>query len=156
VPRIEEHIDIEARQADVFRFCHNTANRPEWDEQVMHVDMLTPAPIRSGTLLRVDGKTRGSVFSWDGEYVHYQFPQGSKLRVIDTAFASPFAPGSEITWEFSSVSAGTRFSWVWNYRSRGIIARVLDSLGGRASANRAIKNSLNNLKDIIESGRRIG
>jgi hypothetical protein len=32
----------------------------------------------------------------------------------------------------------------------------LDSLGGRASADRAIKNSLNNLKDIIESGRRIG
>ncbi len=155
MPRIEEYIDIAARQADVFRFCHDVGSRPKWDEQVMHVELLTPSPIRQGTLLRVDAKySGGSVFSWDGEVVNYHFPVSSKVRVIDTASTSPFGPGSQINWEFSSAGSSTRLTWVWDYQPRGILARILDKLGGHASTQRAIKNSLNNLKGMIESGRR--
>jgi uncharacterized protein YndB with AHSA1/START domain len=157
VPTIEETIDIAAGPSDVFRFCHDAARRPDWDEQVLHVELLTPRPIRLGTLLRVDGKqSGGSVFSWDGEVVSYQFPLHSRIRVLDVASSSPFAPGSEINWKFSSAGSSTRLTWTWDYQPRGFIARVLDSLGGRASTQRAIKNSLNNLKALIEGGRRAG
>lgn len=155
MPRIEEHIDIAAGQTDVFRFCHDIASRPDWDEQVMHVELLTPQPIRQGTLIRIDAKRSGSsIFSWDAEYVGFRFPLSSELRVIDTASSSPFGAGSEIKWQFSSAGGGTRFSWVWDYRPQGILTRILDSLGGRASTQRAIKSSLNNLKAMIESGKR--
>jgi hypothetical protein len=155
VPRIEERIDIAANQSDVFRFCHNIAVRPEWDEQVTHIEVLSHPLIRSGTLLRIDGRhAGGAVFTWDAEVVSYHFPQGSKIRVLDVAASSPFAPGSEISWEFSSVGGSTRLTWVWSYQPKGILARISNSLGGGASARRAIKNSLSNLKTMMESGRR--
>jgi hypothetical protein len=155
VPRIEEHIDIAVRPAEVFRFCHDITSRPEWDQQVMHIELLTPTPIRQGTLLRFDAKHgRGSVFSWDAEVVSYHFPLSSRLRVLDSASSSPFGPRSELSWKFSSVGNDTRLTWVWDYRPRGFLARILDALGGRAATQRAIRNSLSNLKAMIESGRR--
>jgi hypothetical protein len=153
VPRIEEHIDIAANQPDVFRFAHNLDRRPEWDEGVSRVELLSPPPIRIGTLLRVDAASGGSVFTWDGEVVAYQFPSRSRIRVIDAASTSPFARDSQLTWELSSAGGGTRFTWTWEYQTRGIVARIRDALGGRASAQRSIRESLGNLKEVLEKRR---
>lgn len=153
MPRIEESIDIAVTQAEVFRFCHDLARRADWDEQVDRAEALTPQPIRQGSLVRFDARLAGrSVFSWDGEYISFKFPHSSQLRVIDAASSSPFAVGSELAWHFSSVGGRTRLTWVWNYQPGGIIARLMDSLGGRSSTQRAIKNSLHRLKAILESG----
>lgn len=156
VPIIEETTDIAAGPADVFRFCHDARSRPEWDEQVLRIEFLTPPPIRQGTLLRIDAKPAGgsTVFGWDAEVISYHFPTSSRLRVLDTALSSPFGPGSEINWEFSAVGGGTRVTWTWNYKPRGFIASIRDTLGGRAATQRAIRNSLSNLKSMIEAGRR--
>jgi hypothetical protein len=157
MPRIEEHIEIAAARADVFRFCHDISHRPEWDEQVVQIELLTPQPIRSSTLLRVDAShSGGPVFTWDGEYADYKTPSSSLVRVLDTAASSPFGAGSEIIWEFSPVDGGTRFTWIWDYRTRGFIASIADKLGRRAAMQRAIKRSMSNLKKLIESGRRAG
>jgi hypothetical protein len=154
VPRIEEQIEIAAKQADVFRFCHDGGRRAEWDEQVKGVELLTPPPIRQGTLLRVDAALAGSVFTWDGEVTGFQFPASSRVRVIDAASSSPFGQGSQLTWQLSASGNSTRFTWIWEYEPRGFIARIKDSLGGRAATQRAIKSSLNNLKAIMEGSRR--
>ena len=157
MPHIEEHIDIAATVGDVFRYCHDIASRPKWDVQVAQAELLTPPPIRQGTLLRIDAsQSGGSVFSWDAEVVGFQFPLSSRVRVIDTAPSSPFATGSELSWQFSSVGGGTRFTWTWDYKPRGILARIGDKLGGCASTQRAIKRSLAKLKATIEGGRRAG
>jgi len=158
VPIIEESIDIAVGPADVFRFCHDASNRPEWDEQVLRVEFLTPAPMRLGTLLRIDAKPggRSTVFSWDAEVVAYHFPLSSTVSVLDTALSSPFGPGSKVNWEFSSSGSGTRVTWIWNYKPRGFIANIRDVLGGRAATQRAIRNSLRNLKTMLEGGRRAG
>jgi hypothetical protein len=158
VPIIEETIDIAAGPADVFRFCHDAKSRPEWDEQVLRVELLTPAPMRLGTLLRVDAKpaSGSSVFTWDAEVTSYHFPLNSTVRVLDTAFSSPFGPGSEVSWGFSSAGGGTRVTWTWNYKRRGFFASVRDALGGRGATQRAIRNSLKNLKAMVEGGRRAG
>ncbi len=157
MPRIEESIDIAAARAEVFRFCHDLASRAEWDEQVAHIELLTPRPIRRGTLFRVDSsQSGGAVFSWDAEYIEFQLPLGSMARVMDSAPSSPFASGSEISWKLNPVENGTRFTWVWDYQPSGILARIADNLGRRAATRRAIKRSLANLKTIIEEGRRAG
>jgi len=155
MPRIKEQIEIAAARTDVFRFCHDITRRTEWDEQVAQIELLTPRPIRSGTLLRVDAKyERGAVFTWDAEYIEYHIPQNSRMRVIDAASSSPFATESQVSWEFESVGASTRFTWVWDYKSNGIIARIIDTLGRRAATQRAIRRSLVKLKKIIEGGGR--
>ena len=155
MPRIEESIDIAAPLADVFRYCHDIARRPRWDVQVSAVELLSPAPIRQGTLFRVDANYGGgAVFSWDAEYIGFQFPLTSRVRVIDTAPSSPFAAGSEVNWQFSSVGAQTRFTWTWDYKARGFLSRITDILGGRAATRRGIQRSQAKLKGLLEKGER--
>ncbi len=155
MPHIEESIDIAAPLADVFRYCHDIARRPRWDVQATHVELLSPAPIRQGTLFRVDASYGGgAVFSWDAEYVGFQFPLTSRVRVIDTAPSSPFAAGSEVAWQFSSVGGQTRFTWTWDYKARGILSRITDILGGRATVRRGIRHSQAKLKELLEKGER--
>jgi len=151
MPRIEHHIDIAAAPSTVFRFCHDPARRPDWDERVVGVELLTSSPVRRGTLVRIDAGRAGKfLYCWDAEYAEFQFPHNSTLRVLDAAPSSPFNAGSE-SWQFSAVGGSTRFTLVWDYQPRGLFARILDALGRRAATRRAIHSSLANLKTLIEA-----
>ena len=156
MPRLSEQIEINVARVDVFRFCYDLSNWPEWNEQVVAVEVLGSPPIRRGTLLRIDAKHgRSAVFSWEAEVVNYQMPSGSTIRALDTAGTSPFASGSQLQWQFDSMEGGgTRLTWTWDYNNRGFFASVKNVLGGKSTMHRAIKQSLNNLKTLIESGRR--
>lgn len=151
--RIEEQIEIGAGATTVFRLCHDVDRRPDWDGRVTRAQVITPKPIRRGSVIRFDTRPAGgSVFSWDGEVVEYHFPSSSKLRVVDVAPSSSFVSGTE-TWRFSSSgqpASATRFTLVWDYKPRGIVGRVLDLLFRRGATRRAIAQSLENLKGIIE------
>ena len=151
MPLIEESIEIAAAPSDVFRFCHDPAQRPEWDVRVVRMELLTSSPVRSGTLIRVDAAQGGRyAFSWDGEVASYRFPSGSEVRVLDAAPSSPFSGGTE-TWDFSRSGSGTRVKISWDYKTRGIIKRILDALGRRVAVRSQIKRSLANLKALLES-----
>jgi uncharacterized protein YndB with AHSA1/START domain len=151
MPRIEEHMDIAVPRSDLFRFCHDVERRPEWDERIEQMTLLTATPIRRGTLFRVDARpVRGPVFSWEGEYVDYQYLDSSTVRVIDAAPSSHFKAGRE-KWRFSSTNGQTKFTLLWEYEVRGFLARILDVLGRRAAIQRAVKQSLINLKELVET-----
>jgi hypothetical protein len=149
--RIEEHADIAASSSIVFRFCHDISRRPEWDERVLGMQLLNSSIVRQGALFSVDADAGGLVFSWEGEYIAFQFPRHSKVRVMDAALSSPFSAGSE-EWEFSSVGGSTHFNLVWEYQPRGFLGRITDALWRRAATRRAVRRSLDNLKEIIETG----
>jgi len=152
MPRIEESIEITAAPVTVFNFCHNAARWPEWNGRVVGAELLSPKPVRRGTLLSIDaGRAGRYLFSWDAEYTEFQFPRASTLRVINAAPSSPFKAGSE-SWKFDSAGGGTRFTVIWDYEHRNFIARVTDALGRRAATRSAIRHSLANLKALIESG----
>jgi uncharacterized protein YndB with AHSA1/START domain len=150
--RIEASIDIAAPTVDVFRYCHNLDHRPLWDERVVGAEMITPAPIRRGSLVRIEAGRAGQFhFTWDGEYIEYVLPRRSTLKVLDAAPSSPFKSGTE-TWEFAKVDNGTRLSLTWEYQSSGLLATISDTLGKRGGTRRAIQRSLKNLKALIEAG----
>jgi len=151
MPAIHKHIQIEARPTGVFRFCHDMNRRPDWDERVTRAKVLTPKPIRRGTVVRMDTKPpMGDVFSWEGEFVEFHFPSSSRIEVIDVAPSSHFVDGSE-KWVFQRSGDGTELSLVWEYRPRGILGRLLDLLVRRRTIRRAIGESLENLKEMIEA-----
>jgi uncharacterized protein YndB with AHSA1/START domain len=151
MPKIQGQIEIDAAAADVFRFAHDAASRSKWDMRVVNMELLTPAPVRSGTLFRVDAGSGGYVsFSWEGEITAFHFPHSSTFRVMDAAPSSPFVRGSTESWEFSSTGGGTRVTISRDYKTRGFIGKVTDALGGRATAKRAIRRSLANLKRLME------
>jgi hypothetical protein len=147
---IEEKIEIAASSSDVFRICHDVTKRPEWDERVGRIELLTPAPIRQGTLIQVDARASGKIFGWEGEYSEFKYPLNSTIKVLDAAPSSPFKAGTE-QWTFSKVGNATRLTVAWEYEPRNILSRILNLLGGRATTRRAIRSSLSNLKQMIES-----
>jgi len=150
--RIEESINIAAAPMTVFRLCHDFARRPEWDDRVVGIELITPAPVRRGSLVRIEaGRSGQFLFTWDAEYVDYQLPSGSTLKVIDAAPSSPFKSGAE-TWQFSKSADGTQFILTWEYQPRGFIARILDAVGRRSATRRAIRRSLSRLKKLVEAG----
>jgi ribosome-associated toxin RatA of RatAB toxin-antitoxin module len=148
--RIEEQIEIAASSSDVFRLCHDIAKRALWDERVGRIELITSAPIRSGTLIQVDARRGGNYFGWEGEYAEFKYPFNSTVKVLDAAASSPFKAGEE-EWTFSKMSDGTRLSLVWEYEPRNILYRILDVLGGRAATRAAIRRSLSKLKQLIEN-----
>jgi len=148
--RIEEQIEVAAGATTVFRFCHDMERRPEWDERVTRAKVLTPKPIRRGSVIRFDTEpAMGSVFSWDGEVVEYHFPSSSKVEVVDVAPSSSFVSGTEV-WRFDGSGRSTRLTLVWEYKPRGIIGRILDVLIRRGSARRAVQQSLENVRASME------
>ncbi len=154
MPNIENQIEIAAGATTVFRFCHDMDRRPEWDERVTRAKVLTPKPIRRGSVIRFDTEpAAGAVFSWDAEVIEHHFPSSSKVEVVDVAPSSSFVSGSE-TWRFSSSGAAigtTRFDLIWDYKPRGVIGFLLDLLIRRRSTRHAIAQSLENLKGMIEA-----
>ena len=151
MPRLVEQIQIARRPPDTFRLCHDLDRRAEWDERVTRVEVLTPKPVRRGSVVRIDMRpAMGSVFSWEGEFVDYTFPSSSKLEVIDTAPSSYFVAGRE-AWRLETSGRGTLLTLIWEYRPRGLIGRIVDALMRRGSIRRAIKQSLKNLKAVAEA-----
>lgn len=151
--RIEEQIDVAARPSRAFRLCHDVNRRPAWDERVTRMKLLTHGPIRRGSLVRVDAHppTGGPVFSWEGEFVGYDYPSHSRLEVLDAAPSSPFARASE-DWQFARRGEGTRITLVWDYQPRGILGRIADTLVRRRRTRRALEQSLENLKLALGDG----
>ena len=151
MPAIHKHIQIEARPTGVFRFCHDMNRRPDWDERVTRAKVLTPKPIRRGTVVRMDTKPpMGDVFSWEGEFVEFHFPSSSRIDVIDVAPSSPFVEGSEEL-QVRRSGNGTALSLRWEYTPRGILGRILDLLVRQRAVRRAVAKSLENLKAMIEA-----
>ncbi len=150
--RIAAEIEVGGQPTAVFRFCHDLERRPEWDERVTRVRALTPKPVRRGTVIRVDAcpALGGTVFSWEGEFVEYHYPSSSKLAVIDAAPSSYFVGGNE-RWDLARSGAGTRVAFTWEYRPRGILGRLTDALIRRGRTRRAIRQSLENLKEQMEA-----
>ena len=152
MPCIEERIEIAAPTSTVFRVCHDAAKRPEWDERMRRLELITPEPVRQGTLFQVDAATPGgSVFGWEGEYAEFKYPMSATLKVLDAAPSSPFKSGTE-AWQYSAVSGHTHLTVAWEYQPRNVVLRVIDAIAGRAMTRRAIRRSLANLKEMVENG----
>ena len=68
MPSIEESIEIAVAPAAVFKLCHDVARWSKWNDRVVGVEMLSPKPVRRGTLLSIDAGRAGEFsFSWDAE-----------------------------------------------------------------------------------------
>jgi hypothetical protein len=138
-----------AAPTEVFQLCHDVDRRPEWDERVSRVELISGSSIRRGTLVRIDVTTsRGPLFTWEGEYADYQFPSRSSVRVLDAAPSSYFESGSE-TWEVRKSNGDTRITVIWEYEPRGFLRRILDVVR-KGVTRSAIRRSLIKLKKILE------
>src|SRR3954453_21691004 len=80
MPMVESHATVAAPPADVFAFLHDPAQRPVWDVSVDLCNLEGEA-VAAGSRLHLRGRRKAP--SGGGEYVEFDSPRRSVLRLVD-------------------------------------------------------------------------
>jgi uncharacterized protein YndB with AHSA1/START domain len=111
---IEKHTSAAAAPAAVFAYLHDPDRRGAWDVSVERA-ALEAEPLAVGARLRLAGRRLAP--SWLGEYVEYEPPRRSKLRLVEgdgmpfhafaqTITVAPDSGGSLVTLRLEYEPAG--------------------------------------------------
>jgi Polyketide cyclase / dehydrase and lipid transport len=117
VKPISGEILIEASIEDVFDFVADERNEPRYNRTMLRAEMVTPGPIGAGTRFTALMRS-GRAGAVTIEYTDFSRPRlivsNSKARGMDIAG----------TLHFVGEDGGTRLSWSWSLRPRGLLRLV--------------------------------
>lgn len=126
--RIEGSIVINRPPEDVFDFVADEHNEPRFNPGMVRVEKLTPGPVGAGTRWRTTLESRGHPITMDVEVTEYARP----CRLGTTSTLSAAQITGRLT--FAAHPTGTRMSWSWQLRPKGllrVLTPVLGPLGRR-------------------------
>ena len=98
----------------MFDFVADERNEPRYNPRIHRAEKLSPGPIGPGTRFRAEAVTLGRTTGMTIEYTAYERPR----RLA----SSIHMPAADIvgTLRFDPVPGGTRMSWSWEMRRRGL------------------------------------
>ena len=99
---------------EVFDFVADEQNEPRYNPRIRRAEKLSPGPIGRGTRFRAEAVTLGRTVGMTIEYTAYERPR-RLASSIHMAAADILG-----TLGFDPVSDGTRMSWSWEMRLRGL------------------------------------
>jgi uncharacterized protein YndB with AHSA1/START domain len=113
---------------EVFDFVADERNKPRYNPRIHRAEKLSPGPIGPGTRFRAEAVTLGRTTGMTIEYTAYERPR----RLA----SSIHMPAADIvgTLRFDPVPGGTRMSWSWEMRLRGLytlLAPIIVPVGRR-------------------------
>jgi hypothetical protein len=140
--RIRGSTVVARRVEDVFDFVADERNEPKYNPRMVRVDKLTPGPIATGTRWSATLAARRPI-DIRLEVTDYRRP----YRLATTTRTTGAQISGAVT--FEPDPAGTRLSWSWQLRPKGVlrlIAPVFAVVGRRQEAANwaALKRHLEN------------
>jgi uncharacterized protein YndB with AHSA1/START domain len=113
--RIEGTTLVERPVEEVFDFVADERNEPKYNPQMLHVGKVTPGAVRVGTQWRAVMESRDRLLELDIEVTEFDRPHtiGSTTRMDSAEIRG------RVT--FEPDPAGTRLSWSWDLRPRGLM-----------------------------------
>ncbi len=136
---LDQRTTVRAPQAKVFEYLHDPAARGSWDAAV-DLSRLEGDRVAAGARLHLRG--RRTAPSWVGEYVAYQPPRRSELRLVE-GVGMPFRSFSQ-TIELRRSGGGTEVLLRTAYEPAGPM-RLLEPIILRPKLRRAALRSLANV-----------
>ena len=113
--RIAGELVINRPVDEVFDFVADEQNEPRYNPRIRRAEKLSPGPIGHGTRFRAEAVTLGRTVGMTIDYTAYERPRrlGSSIHM---------AAAADIlgTLGFDPVPSGTRMSWSWEMRLRGL------------------------------------
>ena len=112
--RIDGAVVIKRPVAEVFDFVADERNEPRYNPGIRRVEKLSPGPIGRGTRFRAEAVTLGRTVGMTIDYTAYERPRqlGSSIHMAAADILG--------TLRFDPVPDGTRMSWSWEMRLRGL------------------------------------
>jgi uncharacterized protein YndB with AHSA1/START domain len=140
MPVIERRATVEAPPGRVFAYLHDPARRPLWDPMVDLCRLEADVPA-AGVRLHLRGRRKAP--SWVGEYVEYDPPRRSVVRMVE-GVGMPFSDFRQ-TVAVEPAKGGSAVTLRVEYTARGLFA-LLERMTVRGRLTRAVSDSLRRLE----------
>jgi uncharacterized protein YndB with AHSA1/START domain len=142
--RVDRSATIDQPVDRVFEYVSTPHNDPTWVPASLRHEMLSPAPMRVGSITEEDVWFLGRRMRYAWEITHYEPPTGLALRSI----SGPIPATIRVLLE-SLDGARTKVILVGEVRLRGVYKPM--ELVMRLVAQRQFGTQLRTLKDLLES-----
>jgi uncharacterized protein YndB with AHSA1/START domain len=142
--RVDRSATIDQPVDRVFEYVSTPDNDPTWVPASLRHEMLSPAPMRVGSITEEDVWFLGRRMRYAWEITHYEPPTGLALRSI----SGPMPATIRVLLE-SLDGARTKVILVTEVRLRGIYKPM--ELVMRLVAQRQFGSQLRTLKNLLES-----
>jgi hypothetical protein len=129
--RIQGSTIIARPVEEVFDFVADERNEPRYNPRMVRADKITPGPVGNGTRWSATVRSRGRPLNVEIEVTDYSRPR----RLGSTTNLWTAQIRGALTFEPDTV--GTRMTWAWELRPRGVLKvmkPVLGYLGRRQEA----------------------
>ena len=142
--RVERSATINRPVDGVFEYASTPRNDPTWVVASLRHEMLSPAPMRPGSITEEDVGFMGLRMRYVWEVTHYQPPTDFGLRSVSGPLPST------IRLRLEALDGGaTRLTLVGEARMPGVYALVAPLM--KWVANRQVDIQLRTLKDLLEN-----
>jgi len=142
--RVEESIEINRPQKEVFNYVSEVGNYPEWMAHALEVRKDTAGPPQQSDRFTLAIKSVGRRFETPYERISYE----PNRRYSDRAVGGPI-PNQRWDYTFQEVPGGTRLRRAVEAKPGGLV-RLLEPLQKR-SVKRQLRKDLQTLKDLLEA-----
>jgi uncharacterized protein YndB with AHSA1/START domain len=143
MPVIERRATIEAPPTRIFAYLHDPARRPLWDPMVDLCRLEADAPA-VGVRMHLRGRRKAP--SWVGEYIEYDPPRRSVVRMVE-GVGMPFSDFRQ-TIAVEPAKGGSAVTQRVEYTARGLFA-LLERVTVRGRLARAVADSLRRLEGEV-------
>ncbi|HKQ00576.1 MAG TPA: SRPBCC family protein [Actinomycetes bacterium] len=122
--RIDGAVVIKRPVGEVFDFVADERNEPRYNPGIRRAEKLSPGPIGRGTRFQAEAGTLGRTIGMTMEYTTYDRPRrlGSSIHMAAADIVGML--------RFDPVTGGTRMSWSWELRLRGLYRLLTPIIAG--------------------------
>src|ERR671920_1413477 len=142
--RVERSEKIDQPVDRVFEYVSTPENDPTWVPASLRHEMLSPTPMRVGSITEEDVEFLGRRMRYVWEVCHYEPPSAFSARTLSAALPAT------IHLLFESVDSATELTLVVDAELRGVY-KLMEPLM-KWVVQRQFKTQLRTLKNLLESG----
>jgi uncharacterized membrane protein len=143
---IRESIEIARSPEDVFAYLDDLARHPEWQDQLVSVEVTTPGPTGVGTRAKETRKAGGREMSSTYEIAEHDPPRSFAFEAIDGPVRPVGRGGVEPVGDGSS----SRLTIELDFTGAGMGKLMLPFV--RSQARKQVPKNQQRLKERLESG----
>lgn len=142
--QIKGSTDIKCPVTDVFAYCTDTSNNPNWEKSVLEMEYTSDAPYGVGSTGR-----RVESFFLGNDVSTWEVTEWEENKTLAMTFQSQNFTGSGV-WQYKDNNGDTQINYTFNVKPTSILMRLLLPMLGSMFRSQ-IRSDYTRLKKNLES-----